>query len=166
MHPAMGPASCSGNNEYVGTDCMIDDTRDIRIDDQGPIANDDSFFGSAISVGDWDGLNGADLVIGAYRARGPAPAPNNNGGVFAFRGAVGGGFMDILGGVPLSTLSLLDPTGFTNNNFADGGLAFADLNNNGRDEMVIGVSQCTYDDPVTMQRGSASGCIFVDRGDR
>ena len=129
------------------------------------MANDDSIFGSAITTGDWDGSGGADLVVGAYRARNPAPAPNNNGGVFAFLGAVSGGFIDQSGGVPLSTLSHLDPTNFSNNGFADGAVALVDLNNNGVPELVVGVPLCTYNDPVKKHRGTASGCVYVNRGD-
>jgi hypothetical protein len=162
--PTGGGNSCSGGDEYVGTACLIDDTRDIRIDDQGPYANDDSYFGTSLARGDWDGADGDDLVIGSARARRLAPEPDNNGGAYAFRGGVTGGFIDLSGGVPLAAYSVFDPTGFPNNGFAESA-AMGDLNNNGVPELILGVVRCSYNDSVNKARGAYTGCVYVDRGD-
>ena len=159
------PTAYCATNDYVGTACLIEDTRDLRIDDQGPYSNDDAWFGSSLAVGDWDGSGGLDLAIGAGRARGPGAAPNNNGGVYGFRGALGGGFQDFVAGVPLATYTWLDPTGYADNRFGDGALALSDLNNNGIPELLTGAWLCSYDDPVSGHKGTGTGCVFVDRGD-
>ena len=157
-------AYCAGN-DFVGTACLIEDTRDIRLDDQGPVANDDSYFGSSLTRGDWDRLDGLDLVVGSGRARQPTPQPNNNGGVFAFRGAASGGYLDYIGGVPLSVYVVMDPTNFEDNRFGEGGLALSDIDNNGSPELLVGAYRCSYDDAVTGKRGATTGCVFIDRGD-
>ncbi len=159
------PTAYCASNDFVGSTCLLDDTRDVRLDDQGPVANDDSYFGSALTRGEWDGLGGADLVVGSGRARQLAPQPNNNGGVYAFRGASTGGFLDLTGGVPLSAFSYLDPTNFEDNRFGEGGLALSDIDNNGTADLLVGAYRCSYDDAVTGNRGSTTGCVFIDRGD-
>lgn len=159
------PTAYCASNDYVGTACLIDDTRDVRLDDQGPYANDDAYFGSAITRGEWDGLDGADLVIGSGRARQLPPQPNNNGGVYAFRGASAGGFLDLTGGVPLSAYAYLDPTNFEDNRFGEGGLALSDIDGNGTADLLVGAYRCSYEDAATGNRGSTTGCVFIDRGD-
>jgi hypothetical protein len=159
------PAAYCFTNDYVGSACLIEDTRDVRIDDQGPFANDDALFGAALAVGDWDGADGPDLVIGASRARVTGGAPNNNGGVYAFRGAATGGFLDLLGGVPLAAFAFGDPTGYANNRFGEGLLALSDVNNNAVPELIVGAWACSYNDPAAGRRGTSTGCVFIDRGD-
>jgi hypothetical protein len=163
--PAGVGNSCSGNDEYVGTVCLIDDSQDIRIDDQGPVFNHYALFGTSIASGDWDGSGGNDLVVGAAWARRPAPEPDFNGGVYVFRGGATGGFVDLSGGVPLAQYSLLNPANVPGTLFADMGLALADLNNNGVPELIVGANRCSYNDTVRGHRGSWTGCVYVDRGD-
>ena len=142
------------------------------------------YFGSAATVGDWDndGIQDAVICAGRQTARsGPANGSSNAGVCFGFRGKSDGtgGFQNYQ-----SYLGTTVPTGnwmFANPNpepttvsyfgggsltaLIGGGVALTDINNNGRDDLIVTEMSSDNVSPSNASEGFDAGRVYFDRGD-
>ncbi|MBS1985201.1 MAG: hypothetical protein JST16_13610 [Bdellovibrionales bacterium] len=142
------------------------------------------YFGSAATVGDWDHDGVVDAVICASRqtARsGPANGSTNAGVCFGFRGkstGTGGfqNYQNYLGTtVPAGTWMFANPNpesatvsyfgGGSLTALIGGGVALTDINNNGRDDLIVTEMSSDNVTPSNAAEGFDAGRVYFDRGD-
>lgn len=140
-------------------------------------ASNTLFFGAGMTVGHWDTDNVKDLVICSTRVR-RTPVVTNVGGCFAYLGRATGGF-DINNNsykrhtgatrsTPLHNQVKKNPGTEASTDFGTSVLLI-DINDNGRDDLLVGepltdnVDDNVYDHPSFL--GRDSGRVYINRGE-